>query len=284
MIEATDFVRLSYNGNLRKLKANLGTEGKLRINYDYDYHHLDTGKSVCGEIEVGTLLYTRSSKVRNMLEIVKLQGYAHDFNGDFCAIVETVYSYPSDAEKIKAAYPDFYAKECASDANIEKQRILDKARELPYIREEYKLGDGIIHIPVETSAAEISIPMGDFHFSVGNTGYGHLAHRAKGRLRLNDRPILCSLVEVNRRFKLLYYKVNAFVKFGGNYYVELKFDRQSNFLDSLDADLLNLQDLEWDARTMDKTALACAGYLMFREMITPVILDEDSLGSNIAEE
>jgi hypothetical protein len=284
MIEATGFIRLPYNGNRRKISAQLSGDGKLCLDYDRRYRRLDSGEHVIGEAETGALFFRRDERVRNMLEIVKLLHYAHDFNGRFWAVVETVYSYPADAEAIKAAHPDFYERECASDPILKKQELLDKAKELPYIREAYRVGDGVIHVPVETTAAEISIPLGEFHFVTGRRGYGHLTRRDKGRLRLNGLPVLCSLVEVNRRFKLLYYKTGGFVKCGGVHYAELVFERQSNYLDSLDADLLNFKDMGHEERMADRNALACAGYLMFRNMITPVMLDKDDLGSHITEE
>jgi hypothetical protein len=220
-----------------------------------------------------------------MLEIYELTGYAHDFQGDFWAVLDLLWSYPADAEKIKEDYPDFYKRECASDVIIEKQELIEKAKELPYIREEYRVGDGIIHLPIETTTAEISIPINEFHFVAGRSGgYGHLTRRDKGRLRLNQLPLLCSLIEVNRRFKLLYYKVTGFVKCGDAYYAELKFERQSKFMDSLDADLLNLHGSEHRAAASDKSSMATAGYLMFRKMITPIIIAKNELGNNITEE
>ena len=231
------------------------------------------------------MLYKRSANARNMLEILRLKNYAHDFDGNFWAVAETVLSYPADAEKIKAEYPDLYNRECAADIIIEKRQLLAGAKELPYIREECRIGDGIIHMPVEVTTAEISIPIGEFHFVAGKNGYyGHLTRREKGRLRLNSLPMLCSLIEVNRRFKLLYYTTVGFVKCGDVFYAELKFARQSYFIDSLDTDLLNFHDLDYEAKYMDKNALACAGYLMFRNMIKPVIINEDELGTNITEE
>jgi hypothetical protein len=285
MIEETEFIRLPYKGNQRKLEARLNTNkgSKLYITNN-SYMHLDTGENVSGEAEIGALFYRRVRNVSNMKEIVKLKSYAHDFSGNFWAVVETLYTYPADAEKIKAEFPDFYDRECASDAVIEKQELLEKAKELPYIREEYKIGDGIIHMPVEMTAAEISIPVGELHFALGNYGCGHLTRRNNGCLRLNNLPLLCSLVEISRRFKLLYYKVCGFVKCGDNYYAELKFERQSKFFDSLDADLLNFHDIDFEERAADKTAMACAGYLMFRNMIKPVMIDKDDIGSNITEE
>jgi len=284
MIESTEFIRLPYKGNQRKIMARLGYDSKLTVTAHSDYRFLDSGKHITGDIAPGTLFYIRDPKVRNKVDIVKLRGFAHDFNGEFWAVLEEIYSYPADAEKIKEEYPDFYDRECASDAIIEKNELLKTAKELPYIRREYKIGDRILHMPVEMTAAEISIPVGELHFAVGAKCYGHLAGREKGRLRLNGLPLLCSLAEIDRRFKLLYYKATGFVKCGDSYYAELKLERQSNFFDSLDTDWINFQDMEPQARAADKAAMACAGYLMFRNIITPVIIDKDNAGENITKE
>jgi hypothetical protein len=283
MVEDTDFIRLQ--DNQRKTAASLNDDGKLHISYNPDYLRIDTSAVIFGETEIGTVFYKRHKNVRNMVEILELKHYAHDFNGLFWAVFDVVYSYPTDADKIKATYPDFYNKECASDFIVTKQRLIEKAKELPYIKSEYKLGDGIIHIPVVMNAAEISIPIGEFHFIAG-CGYGHLTGRGRGKglLRLNDLPLLCALIESSRRFKFLYYKVKGFIISEGKHYAELQFKRQSNFIDNLDAELLNCQDLDWQSRSMDRAAITCAGYLMHRNVITPVVIDKDELGVNITED
>ena len=285
LFERIDFIHLPYKGNQRKIAVQVDYEGELSFERFNGYKHLDTNNDAYHNTGIGALLYRRDSDIHNMLEIVKLQQFAKDFHGNFWGVAEIVYVFPADAEKIKTEYPDFYSRECLSDITLKKQNLLKTAKELPYIREDYNIGDGIIYIPVEMTASEISIPVGTFHFiSDTERCYGHLTRREKGRLRLNDMPVICSLIEVDRRFKLIYYRAAGFVKFGETYYAELRFFRQSNFFDKLDTDEIYCHDLDYDSHMTDKRALNCAIYLMFRNIIKPIVINNDLLGSNISEE
>ena len=128
MIEETDFLRLSFKGNQMKIEAVLGMDGKLAIRNNNKYYRIDSGDNFYGVQEPGILCYKRDNKIRNMVEIAKFTGYAHDFNGDFWAVLETVYTYPADASKIEKEFPDFYEKHCVSDIRLSKNRICLKKR------------------------------------------------------------------------------------------------------------------------------------------------------------
>lgn len=284
MVEKTAFICLPFNGNQSKIPAKIDSDGELSIRYAEGYKVLETDKEVYGKVEIGTLLYRRSTDIRNHVTITKLTKYAHDFAGEFWGVIETVFTYPQDADSIRSSYPDFYRTHCVSDSALKKQTLLKNSHDLPYIREDYVIGDGIIHIPIDTSTKEISIPCGDFHFIMENNKfYSHLSRKNKEHLRLNDMPMLCSLIEIDRRYKLVFYNTSRFVKCGDKYYAELKFREQSKYFDSFDANEI-ISKCGYGACSIYRNAITCAVYLMFRNVIKPLTIDKDLLGSNITEE
>jgi hypothetical protein len=280
-IESTEFIYLPYKGNQRKLDAYMNGAGKFSITNLYDYYEVETGRGICRYIKPDTLFYKRREDVYNNIEIVKLLKYVHDFSGKFWAVVEIAYTYPQDANVIKSELPEFYERECMSNAAYEKQKILKECKELPYVRDSYQIGDGIIHIPIETDAKEFTIPMSDFHFTLKNDeNCGHLTRKEDGKLRISGLPTLCTLIEVERRFKLVYYKVNQFALCGDKHYAELHFCDQSDYFDSLSGEVFPC----FTSSISHIVSVAYAGYLMYRGLIKPVQVDKDSLGKISAEE
>jgi hypothetical protein len=293
VLEQTEFIKIPPDSRQYKLGMRLTSNGEFYPEGHIPYNLLSLSadgkdylpKDIKRNYEIGTLLYKRDSKIRNRLNIVRVVKFVHDFRGYFYAVAELVATYPRDAEMIKATYPTFYKEKCMPTSEYTRIKALKNAVSIPYISEEQQIGDGVIYVPVDTTTNEISVAMNSpFQFSMeGRKGLAHYG-KGNGKLRISHFPVLCAVIECDRRFRIVYYKVSGYVKHNDQHYAELRFQRASQWLDSFNSESVYSQkDVAHNEKSADNNALAHASLLLYRNLTKPIKLEKKQLGVNLLD-
>ena len=283
LLNESNFINLQ--NNQVKVGLEFNTRNEFKLDLSEGWIHLEILRSdiaadypvLIHTLQVGDILYKKHDTIRNRIDIVAVRGFVKDFHGNFYALCDRIYQYPRDAKEIQKAYPNFAERYCVSEHVYDKRKLLKDVKLIPYLLTNHILGDSVIHQRVETElAGEIVTPIDMFHMVTDGHGkyYGSLTLAGRQHLRLNaeDSITFATLMECERRFRLVYYRLRRFVSYNNEVYVEAVFNRASEWFDSISED--ELSDFAARDQFKDRLVLRHFVKLLAAGNIKPIQLPE----------
>ena len=282
--ETTAFINLQKNQV--KVGLEFNTKNEFQLDLSKGWRHLEISRSdiaadypvLIHTLQIGDILFRRHKTIRNRIDIVRVQSFVKDFHGRFWAVCDKLFQYPRDAQEIQKAYPNFAERYCVSDHIYDKRKLLKDTKLIPYLLTNHIIGDSLIHQRVETElAGELLTPVDEmFHMVTDKQGkyYGSLTIAGRQYLRLNAENSItfATLLECERRFKLVYYKLRRFVSYNNEVYLEAIFNRASTWFDCISDDAI--EDFSGRDQFKDRLILSHFVKLLAAGHITPVQMPE----------
>jgi hypothetical protein len=272
---STDFLRLS--GRLLKISVRLEEDGEFYLTDPQITRKDKVAISSKGEISLrtGDYLCQQNHKMEYCFSLLKVEKFAHDYEGTFYAVTERVCDYPEDYERIRAEFWDMLEDECMAQQrqSYNGTSYWPDAIEIAYLNPAYKLGDKTLYLPVNREIVTLCVPHGIFQFIADSTKTGFYGPNTtmdgKLLLRLSDNTLYGTVVESRGQLNVLFYKHTRVVRYNGVEYAEFQFKETAGFANSSNFDS-SLGTHSWSKQIWNHVQ-----YLLYSGQASPVRLESE---------
>lgn len=225
------------------------------------------GVSDCSAVPIDEGDYVFTTPMPGVKEIFQVEYFAHSVYAKFFAVVKPVYVYPRDKKAIEEMFPDFYMEHCIDELGKKKNEITKDAKTVPYIPENSKIGDGVIYRLLNFSSRRRSIADdGTFHVLACENGFfGSFENGVDSRIGVEIDKLNATLIQVDDKFKILFYKFITVVSYKGDYYAKFNYSFETDFFEDFTHFMLD--------NNLKHSAYNGVIYQLFMENITPVVMD-----------
>ncbi|MDR1639080.1 MAG: hypothetical protein LBT59_05225 [Clostridiales bacterium] len=166
-------------------------------------------------------------------QIGRIVEIAHDYEANFYALVEALYTYPKDVSAMRARFPDF--DRLGLDREASKKKFLKNCEFMARIKMG-KLGDKIVCQKLIERYPAYAIENSIFQFSLDPsenrlTVSGELVIGVSKQER--ELNVLATCISVDEKLNLIMYEFRSFIECQGEYFACFSFLEESGFF-SLD--------------------------------------------------
>lgn len=223
----------------------------------------------CSGIPIDEGDYVFTSPMQGVIEILQVEHFAHSVYAKFFAVLKSAYVYPRDKEAIQKMFPDFYMEHCVNVWDKEKEKLVKNAVIIPYMPSNSNIGDSIIYKRLNIGKHRTTIDNdGVFHILAAYNGFiSSFGSGSYGGIRAEKSSLNATLIEVDGKFKILFYNFSSVVCYNGEHYAKFVYDFETDFF----TDFVKQKFSE----LIYQNAYNGVVYQLFLGLIKPVVVDKE---------
>jgi hypothetical protein len=210
--------------------------------------------------------------------LLKVEKFAHDYEGTFYAVAERVCDYPEDCERIRAEFWDMLEDECVTQQHYHdcNNTYWPNATDVAYLNPTCNLGDKTLYLPVNRETVTLCVPHGIFQFIANSSKIKFYEFRGpnitmdgKLLLRLGGNALYGTVAESYGQLNVLFYKHTRVVRYNGVEYAEFQFKETAGFASPSNSDI-SLGIHSWSKQMWNHVQ-----YLLYSGQASPVCLEPE---------